>query len=63
MRVMNLNKVVAEGKDIIVYPYRSAMVAGIVVIHAESDEEMRDYQLMQEAICKKVKKIYNYKSK
>ena len=43
-RIIRLNKLVANGEEIVFYPYRKAEVRGLIEINAESEEEMRDYK-------------------
>ncbi len=60
-RIINVDRLVAGREEVVFYPYRRANVLGVVEIHAETEEERRDYRLAQERLCKMVTKVVNQK--
>ena len=58
-RIIRLNKIVANGEEIVFYPYRTAGVCGLIEINAETEDEMRDYKNLQETLCKMATKVYS----
>lgn len=53
-----------KNEEIVLYPYRTASVkSALIEINAESEEERKNVQHLQEMLCEKVTKIYSPEKK